>query len=247
MWTVYLLTDPREDIPTTGYIGQTRKTLRQRLTQHINSLPYRKDRAAKWMRDMKRDGITPRIQALQRWRTPVGANIGEVQWIDVLRGSRSMVLLNVQPGGHFVRDEPERVRRIREALADPAERARRSSASKTVAKDTWADSAKRKRRVAGMKRSWTEERKAAARARWADPAFKARVIAAQKVAFAKPELREHLSRTATANNAIPKVKRAIAKSTRRLWADPEHRAMRIAAQKAGIARRNAERRAKEIE
>lgn len=237
MWIVYLLTDPREPAPTVGYIGQTRKRLKERMRQHVNSLPQRKDRAAKWLSAMYKQGVTPRATVLRRCRTQEAANVAEMAWILSSRTTGGMKLLNDLPGGYFVHDEAHRVERIRESLADPREKARRSKASKRVATTTWTDPAKRKRRVAGMKRSWTEERKAAARARWADPAFKARVAAAQRAAFAKPEVKAKLSRATSANNARPKVKRAIAASTRTLWADPEHRAMRLAALRSAADRK----------
>lgn len=236
MWIVYLLTDPRDTAPALGYVGQTRKSMRQRLRQHANSVPHRKDRAAKWLSAMYEHGITPRATVLRRCRTQEAANVAETAWIVSFRRDGKMKLLNDLPGGYFVHDEAARVERIREALSDPKEKERRSAASKQVAAKTWADPAKRKRRVAGMKRSWTEERKAAARARWADPEWRAATLAKHNAAMRNPETRARLSKATTAINARPKVKRAIAASTRALWADPEHRAMRLAAMAASRKR-----------
>lgn len=234
-WTIYLMRDPI--VPSVGYVGLTRCTLAKRQARHRSSCRHEHNKRAEWLRSLLDQRLWPDVSVLETCTTQDEANAAEQRWIDHARDVDGMTLMNSIAGGYFVYNEEHRARMISVAARRPESKARRSKASKRIATAKWRDPESRALRVAGMRRSWTEERKAAARARWNDPDFRARVIARQKEVFAAPEERARRSALATKRNAQPEVREANAARTRQLWKDEAHRRMRLAAQAAAFSKR----------
>jgi hypothetical protein len=98
MIIIYGLIDPRDQ--QLHYVGCTRRTLKQRLEQHLYSLKAaRNSRKSAAILALRASGLRPEAVVLQECETPAEADLAEHEWISNLR----MVgcdLWNMQPGGN---------------------------------------------------------------------------------------------------------------------------------------------------
>ena len=77
-WIVYALVDPRDG--TTRYVGRTVASER-RLQQHLQEVNINKKKE-KWLRDLKRSGLTPDMETLESLECKaVEAERRETRWI----------------------------------------------------------------------------------------------------------------------------------------------------------------------
>src|SRR5260370_33468198 len=77
-YTIYALIDPRNK--EVRYIGLTQKPLRERLDQDTNDLSGCFEKT-EWIRELKKMGIKPLIEAIEENLTLSKANVRETYWI----------------------------------------------------------------------------------------------------------------------------------------------------------------------
>jgi hypothetical protein len=83
--SVYALVDPVDG--TVRYIGRTRDT-KQRLTGHLCARPSSNRRRYKWIRELKKRGLVPRVVVLERCKLRK-APAAEEQWIQLPQAQRN--------------------------------------------------------------------------------------------------------------------------------------------------------------
>lgn len=100
-YQVYSLSDP-----ITGeirYVGQTARTLRIRLTEHIQDTKRRALHSSKWVKSLLKRGAEPLIELVEVHDTPEAVDEAEQFFIDYFR-SLGFNLTNLTGGGKVTRD-----------------------------------------------------------------------------------------------------------------------------------------------
>lgn len=96
IWVIYALVDPRE-LDHYRYIGQTRQSLKIRLSQHeFNGV----QKVYEWINELKKQGIRPIILSLVECSSQEDANVTEEIWIQQ-SWQNGMQLLNTQTGSYY--------------------------------------------------------------------------------------------------------------------------------------------------
>ena len=222
MWTIYFLFDTHD--PTTGYVGQTKRSPEYRLRQHLsqsrngNPLPV-----CAWIRRVLDAGRDLSCDMLGTCESLSDANVQEREWI-ATKAASGLTLLNRTQGGQGPYG-PDFGKCISLALQRPETRKRKAAASAIVTKAGWDDAAGRARRVAALRAAWNDPAKRAARlakvaAVRADATRGREWSENHRAALRSPELRAKISERSKAFARREDVRRKVGAASKARWSDP---------------------------
>lgn len=168
LFQIYALIDPREP-DVIRYVGQTQKTLDQRLKEHLR-LCVLKAHTHKnhWLLKVIADGRVPLIRCIETCETREQANVAERAWINFGR-EQAWPLTNQTDGGYGGAPTEE----VRQRLAELSRLHWHNNPVQTPEV--------RKRRIEGQLKAFST------------PEYKAKRSAISKRAWQKPEYRQRIS------------------------------------------------------
>jgi len=226
-WSLYAIVVPSS---CEAYIGQTCRPIAKRWREHQRYAHNGRSSQAvhRWLAEHLKEAT---LELLDVASSQEDANTRERFWIQAYPGM-GFALLNQTEGGSPEVTE-QRCQALRMAMARPETKAKKAVAGRQVATATWKDPVEREKKIAGMKRSWTPERKARMAALRADPEWMARWKARNKEAQNRPERKAQQSLHMKEYANRSEVRARVSAQSTALWSDPERRAKQIAAIAAG--------------